>query len=635
MSKAASIEDLLKASAAGAKSPSGSPAVPVPSNAGTSKANALGVSQATTKVAATLGSNANAEQLAGKMDEIKLREKEKLTQMHAKELGMPSIILRGFAIAPEALSLLPRAVSTANSVVAFLHVGSQIRLGTTDVTDGVKEIQRTLAEDQHAQVELYLISDDSLRVAQKMYDILPTPKEVTYGYRINEADLERYESQISNFSDLQEQIKKVSTTDIITIMIGAALKSNVSDIHVEAEEEAVKIRFRLDGLLHDAAVLPRTAWQHMIGRIKLLSGVKINIEDVPQDGRITIYLPSEKVDIRVSFLPTAFGESVVMRLLRPKAVALEFENLGIRGLALERLQTEIARPNGMIVTTGPTGSGKTTTLYAVLKKLNEPDVKIITLEDPIEYKLVGINQSQIEHSKNYDFAKGLRSILRQDPDIVMVGEIRDLETAEISIQAALTGHLVVSTIHTNSAAGAVPRFLSMGVKAFLLAPALNAVIGQRLVRRLCKDCAVETELSPSQLNEVKRILKAIPASSGTIVDLSKLTFKGPGKGCATCSNLRYKGRVGIYEIFTMNKEIEAAILEQEVSEYKILELALKNGMVTMAQDGLLKALEGLTSVDEVLAVANTDTLIAEPELPPAPPVATPETTTELPPAAAT
>ncbi|MBP7133838.1 type II/IV secretion system protein [Patescibacteria group bacterium] len=629
MSKAASIEDLLKSSAAGAKAPSGSPAVPVPNSAGASRANALGVSQATTKVAATLGSNANAEQLAGKMDEIKLREKERLTQMHAKELGMPSIVLRGFAIAPEALSLLPRAVSTANSVVAFLHVGSQIRLGTTDVTDGVKEIQRTLTEDQHAQVELYLISEDSLRVAQKMYDILPTPKEVTYGYRINEADLERYESQISNFSDLQEQIKKVSTTDIITIMIGAALKSNVSDIHVEAEEEAVKIRFRLDGLLHDAAVLPRTAWQHMIGRIKLLSGVKINIEDVPQDGRITIYLPSEKVDIRVSFLPTAFGESVVMRLLRPKAVALEFENLGIRGLALERLQAEIARPNGMIVTTGPTGSGKTTTLYAVLKKLNEPDVKIITLEDPIEYKLVGINQSQIEHSKNYDFAKGLRSILRQDPDIVMVGEIRDLETAEISIQAALTGHLVVSTIHTNSAAGAVPRFLSMGVKAFLLAPALNAVIGQRLVRRLCKDCAVEAELSPSQLTEVTRILKAIPASSGTIVDLSKLTFKGPGKGCATCNNLRYKGRVGIYEIFTMNKEIEAAILEQEVSEYKILELALKNGMVTMAQDGLLKALEGLTSVDEVLAVANTDTLIAEPELAPVPSTTVAEPTTEI------
>lgn len=606
MPKAASIEDLLKAaSGAGGTTPaSTNPAPAAPATTGGA------VNAAPPKAKAATGTTV---ELADKMDEIKLREKEKLTQLKAQELGLPYIALRGFPIAPEALSLLPRNVAEENNVVVFLRVNDQIRIGTTNPTDAVREIQTNIAQDQRANVELYLVSEDSFKAATKLYDVLPIPKEIIYGYRINEQDLARYQSQIENFSQLQEQIKKVNTTDIITIMIGAALKANVSDIHVEAEEEAVKIRFRMDGLLHDAASLPREAWKHMIGRLKLLAGVKINIEDIPQDGRITIYLPSEKVDIRVSFLPTAFGESVVMRLLRPKAIALEFDNLGIRGLALERLMEEIDRPNGMIVTTGPTGSGKTTTLYAVLKKLNDPEVKIITLEDPIEYKLVGINQSQIDHSKNYDFAKGLRSILRQDPDIVMVGEIRDLETAEISIQAALTGHLVVSTIHTNSAAGAIPRFLSMGVKAFLLAPALNAVIGQRLVRRLCKDCSQPMTLSPSQQDEVMRLLKAIPASSGVKVDFNNIQFKGPGKGCATCNNLGYKGRVGIYEIFTMNKEIEAAILEREVSEYKILELALKNGMITMAQDGLLKALDGLTSVDEVLAVANTDTLLAEPE----------------------
>lgn len=607
MSKAASIEDLLKPSRPSDSTAPGDSDAPAPPATGSST-NAAPPPKPKSPGAQTV-------ELAGKMDEIKLREKEKIAQLKAQELGIPYIMLRGFAIAPEAISLLPREVAEENKVVTFLRVGDQIRIATTVPNDAVREIQTNLAQDQHANVELYFVSEDSLRAAQKLYDVLPVTKEVVYGYRINEQDLLKYEEQITNFSELQEQIKKVSTTDIITIMIGAALKANVSDIHVEAEEDGVKIRFRLDGLLHDAAMLPRDSWKHMIGRVKLLAGVKINIEDVPQDGRITIYLPTEKVDIRVSFLPTAFGESVVMRLLRPKAVALEFDNLGIRGLALERLQAEIKRPNGMIVTTGPTGSGKTTTLYAVLKKLNEPDVKIITLEDPIEYKLVGINQSQIEHAKNYDFARGLRSILRQDPDIVMVGEIRDLETAEISIQAALTGHLVVSTIHTNSAAGAIPRFLSMGVKAFLLAPALNAVIGQRLVRRLCKDCAVPAELSPSQHNEVARVLAAIPASSRVLVDTKTMQFKGPGKGCATCNNLGYKGRVGIYEIFTMNKEIEGAILEQEVSEYKILDLALKNGMITMAQDGLLKALDGLTSVDEVLAVANTDTLITEPELP--------------------
>lgn len=627
MPKAASIEDLLKAASGASTAPTAPGSTPAPP---TSSSTGSSVNAAPVKPKAPPGASV---ELSDKMGEIKLREKEKITQIKAQELGLPYIALRGFPIAPEALSLLPRAVSDENKVVVFLRVNDQIRIGTTDPTDAVREIQTNIAQDQRANVELYLISEDSFKAANKLYDVLPIPKEIIYGYRINEQDLARYEQQIENFSQLQEQIKKVSTTDIITIMIGAALKSNASDIHVEAEEEAVKIRFRMDGILHDAASLPREAWKHMIGRLKLLAGVKINIEDVPQDGRITIYLPSEKVDIRVSFLPTAFGESVVMRLLRPKAVALEFDNLGIRGLALTRLMEEINRPNGMIVTTGPTGSGKTTTLYAVLKKLNDPEVKIITLEDPIEYKLVGINQSQIEHSKNYDFAKGLRSILRQDPDIVMVGEIRDLETAEISIQAALTGHLVVSTIHTNSAAGAIPRFLSMGVKAFLLAPALNAIIGQRLVRRLCKDCSIPIELSPSQKDEVMRLLKAIPASSGVKVDFTKIQFKGPGKGCATCSNLGYKGRVGIYEIFTMNKEIEGAILEREVSEYKILELALKNGMITMAQDGLLKALDGLTSVDEVLAVANTDTLVTEPEI--TPPPSTPEAPVEIPPIAPT
>ncbi|MBP9762489.1 type II/IV secretion system protein [Patescibacteria group bacterium] len=608
--KAASIEDLLKK--------------PLPKDAdamaldelanftATQKKSPINNSSATPAPAKAAPPAAAQVALTDKMQEIKLREKEKLAQEMSVKFGLPYIALRGFPIAPEALSLIKKQESETHQIVAFFKVKEQIRLGTTNPSEEVEQIRARLAEEQHSTVDVYYISEDSFQAAFKLYDVLPIPKDVVYGYRIDENDLLKYEKQIADFRELQQQIVKVNTTDVITLMIGASLKANASDIHVEAEEDGVKVRFRMDGILNEAAKLPRSAWQQMIGRLKLLSGVKINVDSVPQDGRITIYLPNEKIDIRVSFLPTAFGESVVMRLLRPKAVALEFDNLGIKGLALERLQKEIDRPNGMIVTTGPTGSGKTTTLYAILKKLNDPGVKIITLEDPVEYKLAGINQSQIEHSKDYDFAKGLRSILRQDPDIVMVGEIRDLETAEISIQAALTGHLVVSTIHTNSAAGAIPRFLSMGVKPFLLAPALNAVIGQRLVRRLCPDCKVDATLRPGQLDEVRRVLAAISPKSGIHVDLDHLTFKGPGPGCKTCNNLGFKGRVGIYEIFTMSKEIEQEVLSKEVSEFMIQDMAVKEGMLTMAQDGLLKVLEGATSVEEVLAVANIDSTLLEP-----------------------
>ncbi len=592
MAKPLSIEDLLKKA-------SPTPATQSPNASIKNKTSAK-----------TPTASSGTATLQKKMREIDLDDRERLAQEQARKLGLPWINLKGFPIAPEALSLIPKTEAEANKAICFLNLNNQARLGVIKPNADVDIIAKRISAEQKATVEIYLISDESFRVAFDLYSKLPEPKEIIFGYRVEEADLAKYEKEIGDLKQLQEKIGKVSTTDIITLVMGAALHANASDIHVEAEEEQVKVRFRIDGILQDAASLPRETWKAIIGRLKLLAGVKINIEDVPQDGRITIYLAKEKIDIRVSFLPTAFGESVVMRLLRPKAVALEFDNLGIRGLALERLTREIDRPNGMIITTGPTGSGKTTTLYAILKKLNNPEIKIITLEDPVEYKLEGINQSPIDHAKNYDFARGLRSILRQDPDVVMVGEIRDTETAEIAIQAALTGHLVVSTIHTNSAAGAVPRFLSMGVKPFLLAPALNAVIGQRLVRRLCPTCRTNAELSPSQKKETEKILGALPTNSGYTVDLSKLAFKSAGKGCDACHN-GYKGRVGIYEIFTMTKEIETAIVSKEVSESDIAAFAMKNGMITMAQDGLLKALDGLTSVDEVLSVANIDSTLIE------------------------
>lgn len=596
-----SIEDLFKTSAA---------PKPAAQNSGFIAGSSNPIKNAATKPKPRQPPSQK-ERLTEKMSTIKLAELEKEAKQRAGELDLPYLNLTGFPIASEALALIPPEEASRVRTIAFLKLEDELRVATPDEpTPEVNAIAKRLAEQEHANVQIYFVSEPSFEAALKLYDALPDIPEISYGLKIDEASLQKYEKETSSFGDLQERISRVSTTDVITLMLGAALKHNASDIHIEAEEEGIKIRLRVDGVLQDAAVMPKDAWRQMIGRLKLLAGVKINVENVPQDGHITIYLTSEKIEIRASFLPTAFGESVVMRLLRPKSVALEFDQLGVRGNAWEQLQREIRRPNGMIVTTGPTGSGKTTTLYAVLKKLNTSDVKIITLEDPVEYKLPGINQSQVDYSKDYDFAKGLRSILRQDPDIVMVGEIRDLETAEISIQAALTGHLVVSTLHTNSAAAAIPRFLSMGVKPFLLAPAVNAIMAQRLVRRLCQTCKESIELEPELRKKIQTILAAIPKNSGVTVDTSQLRFYEPSSAktatCDDCNGLGYRGRIGIYEILVMSKDIEKIILSGNVSEYQMAELAANQGMITMVQDGLLKALDGITSVEEVMRVADSE-----------------------------
>ncbi|OGY47186.1 MAG: hypothetical protein A3J62_03155 [Candidatus Buchananbacteria bacterium RIFCSPHIGHO2_02_FULL_38_8] len=434
---------------------------------------------------------------------------------------------------------------------------------------------------------------------------MPKVRKFVAGVEITEQDIKRFEKEIKTFRDLTKKLNEVSVTDILNLIMAAAIKARSSDIHIEAEEKSIKVRFRIDGILHDVANLEVAVWPKIIARVKLVSRLKINIEDRPQDGRFTIFLTNEKIDVRVSTLPTAYGESVVMRLLMSSAVGHAFEDLGLRGKAFESLKIEITKPNGMIVTTGPTGSGKTTTLYAVLNKLNDPGTKIITIEDPIEYKIEGINQSQVDRSKGYTFASGLRNILRQDPDIVMVGEIRDLETAEIGINAALTGHLVITTLHTNDAAGTIPRLLSMQVKPFLLAPAINAMIGQRLVRRICESCSRETELDSQTMSRVMKILADIPEESGFRIpdsELKKLKFY-KGVGCEECQGLGYKGRIGIFEVMTMNKEIESLILNGHVSEYDMRAIGVKYGMITMIQDGLLKAADGITTVEEVFRVA--------------------------------
>lgn len=543
------------------------------------------------------------KKLEDKIKEIKIKEREKIVEEQAAASSLGYINLKGFAIDPGVLGLIPEKKAKEIQVVCFLRKGNQLQIAVVDpdnpkIPEIIEEIKEKFPE---IGIELYLISEFSFQHAVKLYAAIPKIKKVEGGVEITEEELNRAKSEIKSFRDLDEKLKGVSLTEMMTIILAGAIQARSSDIHIEAEEKDIKVRYRIDGVLQDVAILGKEVWPKLISRIKVISGLKINITDKPQDGRITIYLTDDKIDVRVSALPTAYGESVVMRLLMSQTVGLGFDDLGIRDKAYEDLKRESERPNGMIITTGPTGSGKTTTLYAILNKLNQPETKIITLEDPIEYKLKGINQSQINHSKGYTFAKGLRSILRQDPDIIMVGEIRDLETAEIAIQSALTGHLVISTIHTNDAAGAIPRFLSMGAKPFLLAPALNAVIGQRLVRRICKECKEEATIDEKTLSRVKKILSEIPEKSGARPNLDSLKFY-KGKGCAKCNDIGYKGRIGIYEIFIMNKEIEEIILSGKVSEYQMKEVAVKYGMISMVQDGLLKAIDGITTVEEVFRV---------------------------------
>lgn len=542
------------------------------------------------------------EELDLTMSEIEHGGVESDIQTRAKEFGLDYVDFRKTLIERDALPMLTREEMDSLRAVVFLNQLGQLRMACIEPTEEVKNRLAALAEENHAQAGLYLMSEDSFKKALKEYDILPKKPVLQKKVSITAEDLEKYKDDVKDPSHLAEKIKDIPLTDFMTIILAAGIQAQASDIHVEAEDKGIKLRFRLDGVLHDIAEIDRQMWKQLISRIKLISGLKLNIEDKPQDGRISIDLPNDKLDIRVSTLPTSYGESVVMRLLRSSAVGLEFEDLGLRGKSFNDLKREVERPNGMILTTGPTGSGKTTTLYAILNKLNNENTKIITLEDPIEYKLSGVNQSQVDKSGDYDFAKGLRSILRQDPDIVMVGEIRDLETADVAINAALTGHLVLSTLHTNDASGAIPRLLSMGVKQFLLAPSINAVIGQRLVRKLCEHCKQETELTGDVASRVMNIIQTIPQNSGYAPDISQGVKFYKAVGCDKCSE-GYKGRIGIFEVFIITPEIEKMILDQKVSENDIKKITQEQGMISMVQDGILKALDGITSIDEVFRVA--------------------------------
>lgn len=544
-----------------------------------------------------------ADKFSKKMQQLQHDNSEVLAATTAANTGVSYIDLRRFPIVPEALGMIPEEQARELKVVAFYRDADSFRLAAIDPTDTrVVDLQQELETKFHVKGGMYALSTTSLEKAFALYKAIPKIKEVTRDVSIDEATLAKFREEVQSFDALRAKVQTVNTTDVVALVLASAVNNRASDVHVEAEKEGITIRLRLDGVLQDVATVDASRWKQIISRIKLISGLKINVIDKPQDGRFTIRIDGVEVDVRVSTIPTVFGESVVMRLLRPMTDKITVESMGFAGKALADLTAAMNKPNGMIITTGPTGSGKTTTLYTMLRQLNTSDVKIITLEDPVEYKLEGIAQSQIDASHDYTFAKGLRSILRQDPDIVMVGEIRDLETAEVAIQAALTGHLMLSTIHTNSAPGAIPRFLSMGVKPFLLAPALSVIMGQRLARKLCEKCKVPAVPDAAQLAQAQELVAAISPKSGVVVDLSKATWMGP-KGCDACGNLGFKGRIGIFEVLVMSDAIKDIMGTADVPEHHVLRVAVEEGMVPMITDGIIKASQGITTIDEVLRVA--------------------------------
>jgi general secretion pathway protein E len=433
-----------------------------------------------------------------------------------------------------------------------------------------------------------------------------TREKITGEVHISAAQAEDVKKSIQNIRDLSERLKNTEETQVtetFSLFLASALALQASDIHLESLEQSVKARFRVDGILQDIGTIPLKLYESLLSRIKLVSGIKLNVADRPQDGRFSFDMKgAEVIEVRVSTLPSEYGESVVMRVLNPKNL-LTLKDLGLRPDLLELFSKEIKKPNGMIMVTGPTGSGKTTTLYAFLKTVQNPEIKIITIEDPIEYHLEGISQTQVHPEKGYTFASGLSAIVRQDPDVVLVGEIRDGQTAEIAVQAALTGHLVFSTLHTNDAAGTIARMSSLGVQATgTVASALNLIVAQRLVRKVCEKCATLSKATKEELQIIRESLDSVKDSLTESRIKVAATLKIPKtKGCPACNNTGYKGRVGIFEAMVVDDYMESYILTNP-SIGDLRETAQKRGMITMEQDGYIKVVEGITTMQEIQRV---------------------------------
>lgn len=494
----------------------------------------------------------------------------------------PYVNLSTKVIPLEVLELVPEQAALSFHLIPFKVENDLLHVGMEDPQD-IEAIEFVKRRTNKQIVTHYLTPADFAKtVGQYKRNIK------TIFSSIIEENLKKTKIDVNH---LEESASDLPVIKILDTILEYGVAEGASDIHLNMLEDNLMVRFRVDGMLKDIAALPSAIHPAVVARIKILSSLKIDEHRIPQDGRFKFKVYEDFISLRVSILPTFFGENVVMRLLPESARPLSLEELGVSGEALPIIRANIKKPHGMILVTGPTGSGKTTTLYSVLNLLNAPEVNICTIEDPIEYSVRRINQTQVNTQAGLTFAAGLRSLLRHDPDVMMIGEIRDTETAEIAIHSALTGHLVLSTLHTNSAAGAIPRFLDMGAQGFLLASTINLIIAQRLVRKICTNCIHKVE--PSQ--EMLDIIKARAGEHTLITDFFE------GAGCPECDGTGYRGRVGLYEILEINREIRE-LINKRVSEEVITEAALKAGMTTLMADGVNKISAGITTIEEVVRV---------------------------------
>ena len=519
---------------------------------------------------------------------------KKLLAAKAKFLGVPYADLEEIAFDPQSITFIPRSVAEYYLVVPFRYDPKEKKLAVAMANPLDLETVEFLEKKTGLKIEPYLADKKLIQETIDEHYNQEITAEVTKA--LGET-AKTYQKNVLDVNHLENIIHEAPIAKVVSTILQFAVKARASDIHIEPQEGDTRVRYRIDGILQEKLILPRRIHDAVVSRIKILADMKIDEKRVPQDGRFTFRSDGQEIDVRVSTAPTVYGEKVVMRLLKKTQKIPDLPELGLRGKTLRDLQEAISRPHGMIVVCGPTGAGKTTTLYSVLSKINTTKVNVMTIEDPVEYHIKGVNQVQVNPQAGLTFASALRSFLRQDPDIIMVGEIRDKETAELAVEAALTGHLVFSTLHTNDAAGAAPRLIDMGVEPFLLVSALNAVVAQRIVRRIHNDCKESYQPPEKVVEGMKKVLGPLwPPKAG---DQPKLYR---GKGCQGCNFTGYYGRIGIFETLPVTNAIMQLILKQAPAE-EIKKAAVKEGMVTMMQDGYLKALEGITTVEEVLRVA--------------------------------
>jgi len=505
---------------------------------------------------------------------------QQLIEVLEFQLGIPHVQLFRQKLDPKLISLIPKQTAEQHTVIPIRIEGNRLIVAMADPLDyfAIDELRMITG----LRIVPTIASKDELnRVIKRYYGLQESIDQISENLALSET-----EEHILK-PDLEEQSPVVKTVNQI---ISQAVELGASDIHIDPQDDGLRIRYRIDGMVRTERTMPIHMQSVIVARIKIMANLNVSERRVPQDGRIEMEINYRKIDIRLSTLPTIYGEKIVMRILDMGSALTEIDRLGMSKRNMDAFKTGITRPFGVVLITGPTGSGKTTTLYSALSRLNQEEVNIITIEDPVEYQLLGINQVQVNPAVGLTFAQGLRAILRQDPNIVMVGEIRDTETAEIAVRAAMTGHLVLSTLHTNSSVNSLTRLIDMGVEPFLIASALNTVVGQRLVRRICTHCAVPY----TPVEEEAQMLSEFGLPNDRL---------RRGLGCAECAHTGYKGRIAIHEVLAVDDPLRSMILKRS-SDYEYLEYALKNGLETMLQDGLTKAAAGLTSIQEVYRVTS-------------------------------